>query len=250
MREILNQLYKRSNSLVRLVRSACSSALLLLFLIPLMSWLVAAPAGATGVYEMPIVSAGEPTWVIDKSEVISRLNEGTLNNRLEELAKNTGNEVRMVTIRRLDYGETADSFAKGLFKTWYPTPEAQANQTLLVIDTLTNTTGIVTGETVKSIMSDEIAQSVASETVMLPLREDNKYNQAFLDASIRLAAVLSGETDPGPPVMEETVQVASTFTSAEETDTKNSTIWVVVLLVVATIVPMATYWFYQSYSGG
>ncbi|HBE17932.1 MAG TPA: beta-propeller domain-containing protein, methanol dehydrogenase [Cyanobacteria bacterium UBA11149] len=250
MKAIFTQPYKRYKSLARLMRVACRCILLLLFLIPLLSGLMAAPAYATSVYEMPIVSAGEPTWVIDKSEVISRLNEGTLSNTLEELAKNTGNEVRMVTIRRLDYGETADSFAKALFQTWYPTPEAQGNQTLLVIDTLTNTTGIVTGETVKSIMSDEIAQSVASETVMAPIREDNKYNQALLDGSVRLAAVLSGEPDPGPPVIEENVQVASTFTSAEETDTKNSTIWVVVLLVVATIVPMATYWFYQSYSGG
>lgn len=250
MRGLFTQLDKIYNSLTHLLRTACSRATLSLFFILMIGGFVAAPAYATGVYEMPIVSAGEPTWVIDKSEVISRLNEGTLNKRLEELAKNTGNEVRMVTIRRLDFGETADSFTKALFQTWYPTPEAQANQTLLVIDTLTNTTGIVTGETVKSIMPDEIAQSVASETVMVPLREDNKYNQAFLDASVRLATVLSGEPDPGPPVVEDKVQVAGTFTSAEETDTKNSTIWVVVLLIVATVVPMATYWFYQSYSGG
>ncbi|WP_373693631.1 photosystem II repair protein Psb32 [Limnofasciculus baicalensis] len=250
MRGIFDRLYKRSNSLAHLLQSACHRATLSLFFFLMIGGFLAAPAYATGVYEMPIVSAGEPTWVIDKSEVISRLNEGALSNTLEELAKKTGNEVRLVTFRRLDYGETATSFAKGLFKTWYPTPEAQANQTLLVIDTLTNTTGIVTGETVKSIMPDEIADSVASETVMVPLREDNKYNQAFLDASVRLATVLSGEPDPGPPVVEDKVQVAGTFTTAEETDTKNSTIWVVVLLIVATVVPMATYWFYQSYSGG
>ena len=155
----------------------------------------------------------------------------------------------MVTIHRLDYGETIDSFTEALFKKWYPTPQAQANQTLLVIDTVTNTTAIQTGETVKSSMSDDIAESVASETVMVPLRGGNKYNQALLDASNRLVAVLSGEPDPGPPVVEDNVQVASTFTSAEETDTKNATIWVVVILVIATVVPMATYFFYQSFSG-
>jgi len=83
----------------------------------------------------------------------------------------------------------------------------------------------------------------------VPLREGNKYNKSFLEASDRLVAVLSGQPDPGPPVVEETVQVEGTFTSAEETDTKNSTIWVVVLLVVATVVPMATYFFYQGFSG-
>jgi uncharacterized protein len=49
--------------------------------------------------------------------------------------------------------------------------------------------------------------------------------------------------------VEENVQVAGTFTKAEETDTKNSTIWVVVILVIATVVPMATYFFYQGFSG-
>ena len=155
----------------------------------------------------------------------------------------------MVTIHRLDYGETADSFTNALFEKWFPTPEEQANQTLLVIDTVTNGTAIRTGEAVKSIMPDNIAKSVASETVVVPLRNGNKYNQALLDASDRVVAVLSGKSDPGPPVVEEKVQVAGTFKSAEETDTKNSTIWVVVILIIATVVPMATYFFYQSFSG-
>ncbi|HBY76254.1 MAG TPA: beta-propeller domain-containing protein, methanol dehydrogenase, partial [Cyanobacteria bacterium UBA11148] len=208
------------------------------------SGLVAAPANATGVYEMPTVSAGEATWVIDTSDVLSRVSEGKLSNRLAELAQKTGNEVRMLTFRRLDYGETIQTFAKALFEKWYPTPEAQANQTLVVIDTQTNNTAVVTGEGIKSMLSDDIAQSIASETMVAPLREGDKYNQAFLDGSDRIIALLSGEPDPGPPTMEQNIQVESTFTSAEETDTKNSTIWVVVLLVVATVVPMATYFLY------
>lgn len=241
MRQLLNQLYNKQKYLQRLIFP--------LLLVAFASWLVAAPANAIGVYQMPNVRAGEPTWVIDKAEVLSRLNEGRLSNTLDNLAKKTGKEVRMVTIHRLDYGETTDTFTDALFKKWYPTPQAQANQALLVIDTLTNTTAIRTGEAVKSMMAEDIAESVASETVMVPLRDGNKYNQALLDASDRLVAVLSGEPDPGPPVVEEKVQVAGTFKSAEETDTKNSTIWVVAILIIATVVPMATYFFYQSFSG-
>ena len=241
MRKLLNQLYDGRKYLQRLI--------LPLLLIVLASGFVAAPAKAIGVYQMPKVSAGEPTWVIDKAEVLSLLNEGKLSQTLEDLAKKTGKEVRMVTIHRLDYGETADSFTNALFEKWFPTPEDQANQTLLVIDTVTNGTAIRTGEAVKSIMPDNIAKSVASETVVVPLRNGNKYNQALLDASDRVVAVLSGKPDPGPPVVEEKVQVAGTFKSAEETDTKNSTIWVVVILIIATVVPMATYFFYQSFSG-
>lgn len=241
MRKLLNQLSNGRKYLQRLI--------LPLLLILLASGFAIAPAHATGVYQIPKVNPGEPTWVIDQADVLSRLNEGKLSSVLENLAKKTGNEVRMVTIHRLDYGETTESFTNGLFEKWFPTPEEQAHQTVLVIDTLTNGSAIRTGEAVKSIMPEDIAESVASETVAVPLRDGNKYNQALLDASDRLVAVLSGEPDPGPPVVEDKVQVAGTFKSAEETDTKNSTIWVVAILIIATVVPMATYFFYQSFSG-
>lgn len=241
MKQLLNQLYNGRNYVQRLI--------LQLLLIILASGLVATPANAIGVYQMPNVNAGEPTWVIDKAEVLSRLNEGKLSKTLEDLAKKTGNEVRMVTIHRLDYGETPETFTKALFEKWFPTTQAQANQILLVIDTLTNGTAIQTGEAVKSIMPDDIASSVAFETVVVPLRDGNKYNQGLLDASDRIVAVLSGQPDPGPPVVAQNVQVEGTFKSAEETDTKNSTIWVVAILIIATVVPMATYFFYQGFSG-
>lgn len=205
-----------------------------------------APANATGVYQMPSLAAGERTWIVDQAEVLSLVTEGQINNTLENLAKETGNEVRFVTFRRLDYGETAQSFTDQLFAKWFPTPEDRANQTLLAIDTLTNTTGIHIGEKVKSLMSDEIAESVASETVLVPLREGDKYNQAFVDASDRIAAVLSGKPDPGAPVVADNLQVESTFTKADDTDTGSSTIWVIGLLIAATVIPMATYYWYQS----
>lgn len=241
MRKLLNQLYDSRKFLQRLI--------LPLLLIVLASGIAAAPATALGVYQMPNIRAGEPTWVIDKAEVLSRLNEGKLSGTLDNLAKKTGKEVRMVTVHRLDYGETTETFTNALFEKWFPTPQAKANQVLLVIDTLTNNTAIRTGDAVKSTLPDDITRSVASETVMAPLRDGNKYNQALIDASDRLVAVLSGEPDPGPPVVQENVQVASTFKSAEETDTKNSTIWVIAILIIATVVPMATYFFYQSFSG-
>lgn len=206
--------------------------------------LVASPANATGVYQIPKVSAGDHTWIIDQSDVLSRVNEGKISNILENLANQTGNEVRIVTIRRLDYGETPESLTNKLFEKWFPTAEAQANQTLLVIDTLTNGTGIRTGERVKTLMPDTTAQSVALETILAPLRDNEKYNQAFLDASERLAAVLSGQPDPGPPQVAERVATEGTFKKAEETDAGNATVWVIGLLLAATIIPMATYYLY------
>ncbi|TVP60385.1 MAG: YgcG family protein [Nodularia sp. (in: Bacteria)] len=201
------------------------------------------PALATGVYQIPNLTASD--WVLDQSDIISRVNEGKISSTFEELAKKTGNEVRFVTIRRLDYGETPESFTQELFEKWFPTPAAQANQTLLVLDTVTNGTAIVTGEEVKPLLTDSIAESVVSETMGIPIRDGNKYNQAFVDASDRLLAVLSGEADPGPPTVIDTVQVKGTFTKAEDVDQGNATAWVVGLLIAATVIPMATYFVYQ-----
>lgn len=204
--------------------------------------LFATPAYATGVYEIPVLTPD--TWVLDKAEILSRISEGKISSDLKQLAEQTGYEVRIVSIHRLDYDETAQSFADQLFEKWFPTPEAQANQVLLVIDNVTDNTGIRTGTQVKSVMSDAIAESVAHETVLVPLKEGNKYNQAFTDASDRLVAVLSGNPDPGPPAVKDNIQVEGTFATPEETKSSNATAWVIGILTVATVVPMVTYYWY------
>lgn len=206
----------------------------------------ATPALATGVYQVPTVSSGDQTWVVELDGVLSRSTEGRLNNSLSELAKKTGYEVRFLTIRRLDYGETIETFTEKVFQKWFPTPEVASNQTLLVLDLLTNNAAIQTGEKTKSLLTDEIAESVVEKTLKYPLRKGDKYNEAFIEASERISTVLSGEPDPGPPIEQDNISVESTFKSAEETDDASATIIVVVLLIVATVVPMATYYYFQA----
>ncbi len=211
---------------------------------------VIAPANATGVYDMPI-NPSVDNWVLDDANQITRLNESNLNKDLRKLAAETGQEVRYVTIHRLDYGETTQSFAEQLFARWFPTPEAGANQTVIVLDDVTNNIGIKVGEETAALLSAEIADSITQETMKAPLLKSNSYNRAFDDATVRLAAVLAGEPDPGPPVMEETINVEGTFATAAETEeNRTSSTWiVVVLLILATVIPMATYYWYQSIGG-
>lgn len=208
--------------------------------------LPSAPALATGAVDLPLVPAGSRTWIVDEAQSLSRINEGQLSGELEPLAEKTGIEVRFVTLRRLDYGETIDSFVSQLFQRWYPSAEQQSNQVLIALDTITNTIGIQVGDAAAEQLTPAIASSVIDETMQLPIRQGNKYNQAILDASDRLVAVLSGEPDPGPPVVIDTTRVEGTFASAEETEESrgNSTVVVIVLLVLATVIPMATYYWY------
>jgi uncharacterized protein len=220
----------------------CCHLLIVVAVLLLSTQIQVQPAQATSAFDIPSLTS--ETWVVDKAEILSLLSEGKISSQLEELAKKTGYEVRFVTIHRLDYDETAQSFTDQLFKRWFPTPEAQANQTVLVIDNQTNNTGIRTGEKVREILPDEIARSVAQETVLVPLKEGNKYNQAFLAAADRLSAVLSGRPDPGPPQVKDDVQVEGTFATPEVTKSSNATFWVITFLIVATVVPMATYYLY------
>jgi uncharacterized protein len=217
----------------------CLSFLLVLFVTHLMTL----PASATSLYEIPDLQ--EDIWVLDTAEILSRTTEGKLSTAFSDLAAQSGLETRIVTIHRLDYEETIEGFTNKLFKRWFPTDADQANQTLLVIDNVTNNTGIRTGEKVRQLMPDAIATSVAQESVLIPLKEGNKYNQAFLGAGDRLVAVLSGQADPGPPEVKDTVMVEGTFATPEKTKESNATVWVIGFLVAATVIPMATYYFYQ-----
>ncbi len=220
-----------------------ASSLLLMFAV----CCIAVPSViATGLFDLPDFDANQ-TWVVDTADAISGANQSKLSKTFKELADKTGQEVRMVAIRRLDYGETVDSLADEIFADWYPTTEARSNQTLIVLDTLTNNAAIRTGESTKELVDAEMAASIIDETVGYNIRKGNKYNQAFLDAGDRLVAVLSGQEDPGPPIMEDEIQTEGTFTKAEDTDDSSATIWVIGFLIVATIIPMATYYWYVGF---
>ncbi|HIK44944.1 MAG TPA: TPM domain-containing protein [Leptolyngbyaceae cyanobacterium M65_K2018_010] len=209
------------------------------------------PAQAIAPSQLPRVAAGQDTWLIDEAGLISRINEGKISNRLANLAVATGNEVRLVTLHHFDYGDTVQTFTDQLFERWYPTAEEQAHQTLLVLDEVTKTVGIRVGEAAAALLPEDIATSVAQETVLVPLLQGDKYNQALLDASDRLTAVLSGQADPGPPVFDESfdTESESTFASAQTTkeNRNNNAVLLIVLLVLATVIPMATYFWYVGF---
>jgi uncharacterized protein len=201
------------------------------------------PAHATGAIDIPKLKADTPTWVVDQGEVLSRVTEAALNKTFSDLAQQTGYQVRVITIHRLDYGETPASLAQKILERWFPEPASQAKQGVLLVDTVTNGVALQTGSDIQSVLSATVAQSIVADNLGIPLRE-SKYNQAIQGASNRLVAVLTGQPDPGAPQIVETGSVEGNFAKAEDTDRGSATLWVVGLLVVATVVPMATYYFY------
>jgi uncharacterized protein len=240
-------LIKEGNSRLKNVVAATLLLVFTLFCVTAsMLGLDTSSAIATGLFDLPDFDA-EQVWVVDTAEAISSANQSKLTNTFKDLAQETGQEVRMVAIRRLDYGETVNTLAEEIFKDWYPNAEAQANQTLIVLDTLTNNLAIRTGDSAQALVKPEIAQSIIDETVGYNIRQGNKYNQAFIEAGDRLVAVLSGQEDPGPPIMEDEIQTEGTFTKAEDTDQGSATVWIVGFLIFATVIPMATYYWYVGF---
>jgi len=209
------------------------------------------PALATSLYSMPQTLQSD-TWILDEASQVSRINEGRIASALKQTAQQTGNEVRFVTIHRLDYGVTVQSFAEQLLERWFPTPEARSNQTLIVLDDVTNNIGVAKGKEAAAVLDDTFMESIVGETMKTPLLQGNQYNQAFVGATDRMVAVLSGEPDPGPPAKyDDTVDTERNFATAEETDATrgSSTTLVIVLLIAATVIPMATYYWYISAGG-
>jgi uncharacterized protein len=179
------------------------------------------------------------TAVLDDGGVLSSTTEKEAIARLTEVATQTGTQVHLLTVKRIDFGQPVEEFTGELFSQWFPTAAEQANQVLLVVASEDHRTAIATGEGVA--LDPAIARSITQETMLLPIQKAN-YNQGVKDGIDRLSLVLTGAPDPGPPVIAEESGVTRNYATAEETDIGQSSIVVVVLLVVATIIPMVTYY--------
>ncbi|MDX1977832.1 MAG: TPM domain-containing protein [Pseudanabaenaceae cyanobacterium bins.68] len=221
-----------------MVTTLTSSFLARLFcLILSVVFLWSTPAIASEPSDLPELNEIEPnTWVIDFANALSPYTETQVNQKLAQLNANTQAAVRFVTVQRIDFGQPVQEFAQQLFDRWFP--EDAANQTLVLIATEDRRSAIVQGEQAKSLVTEPIAQSIASETVFFPTQKA-EFNKAVTDGSDRLIAVLSGQPDPGAPVIYVAPEVE--VAPAKPEDPVATGLWVIGLLVLATVIPMVTY---------
>jgi uncharacterized protein len=200
---------------------------------------LALPAYAVGVEDYPLLPSTEK--VSDGADVLSRAAIAELQKRLEVFS-DARVDARVITLRRLDYDLTLQELADQLLERW----QSEANEQLLVlIETGTNSVSIQASSEVRSLLPEELLISTAETTMAYPLRDGGRYRQALIDGIDRLGVVLAGGDDPGPPVVVEPALIASNIPSVEETANSNAFSWVIVLLVVGTLVPMATWWVFS-----
>jgi len=205
---------------------------------------------ALTVDDIPVLSEvenGTVLRVLDDAEVLSNSTETTVTKELEKLAKEKDIQVRILAIKRIDYGQPAQEFVEQVFDKWFPTPEAKANQALILVAVEDHRTAIALGDAVTSVVPNDIMQSIVNTNMLYPVQKAN-YNQAVLDGTNRLLAVALGNPDPGEPVVVQESAETRNYAKAEETDANSSTLIVIVLLVLATVIPMVTYYWFQNQS--
>jgi len=200
-----------------------------------------AAAWATGAADFP--AQPPASHVIDEADLLSRAAGTELDRRLREFG---GDHIdaRLVTLRRLDYGLSLDALGEQLVERW-SADELDRSLLLLLIESQNNSAAVVASPDLEGQLPSELLSSTAISTMGLPLREGARYRQASVDALDRLAVVLNGGEDPGPPQLAERMPIETNIPTREETQSSNAFLWVVVLLVVGTLVPMITWWVFS-----
>lgn len=207
----------------------------------LTSLIAPSAALATGLADFP---AQRPSsHVIDSADVLSRAASGDVNQRLEQFSE-LGVDARLVTLRRLDYGVSLETLGEELLQQWQD-EASRDGLLLLLIEAQNNSAAVVASPALLEQLPSTLLSSTAISTMGLPLREGSRYRQASLDALSRLEVVLNGGEDPGPPQLVERMPVETNIPTKEETESSNAFLWVVVLLVVGTLVPMITWWVFS-----
>ena len=183
--------------------------------------------------------------VLDAAEVLSRASRNEISSRLNELDQ-FHVDARLVTLRRLDYGLSLPAFGEELLQRWDQDSRLSDRPLLIFLEeTQSKQATVVAAPALLEQLPESLLRSTGRTTMSQPLRDGDRFRQATLDGVARIEVVLNGGEDPGPPMQIERSSLPTNVPTVEETQSSNAFTWVVVLLVVGTIVPMATWWIFS-----
>ena len=206
------------------------------------AWMLVPTAQALAPTDFP---AERPALqVLDDADVLSRSSRSELDQRLEAFGGDRV-DARLVTVRRLDYGLSLNGFGEDLIQRWTSGREGEAPLLLLLIETQNKRASVVADPALSTQLPDALLTSTGRSTMAVPLREGDRYRQASLDGLNRLSVVLEGGEDPGPPEEIVRTTLPTNIPTQEETQSSNATTWIIVLLVLGSIIPMATWWVFS-----
>jgi uncharacterized protein len=183
--------------------------------------------------------------VLDSADVLSRAGKNEIETRLNEL-ESSKVDARVITLRKLDYGLSLTGFGEELVERWTNNDNASDRPLILFLEETQNKqAAVVISAELSDQLPDALLSSIARTTMSQPMRDGERFRQASMDGIERIAVVLNGGEDPGPPIQVERTALPTNVPTIEETSESNAFTWVIVLLVVGTIVPMATWWVFS-----
>ena len=183
--------------------------------------------------------------VLDSADVLSRAGKNEIETRLNQL-ESSKVDARVITLRKLDYGLSLTGFGEELVERWSNNDNRSERPLLLFLEETQNKqAAIVVSAELSDQLPDALLRSTARTTMSQPMRDGERFRQASMDGIDRIAVVLDGGEDPGPPIEIERTTIPTNVPTVEETSESNAFTWVIVLLVVGTIVPMATWWVFS-----
>ena len=183
--------------------------------------------------------------VLDSADVLSRAGKNEIETRLNQL-ESSKVDARVITVRKLDYGLSLTGFGEELVERWSNNVNTSERPLILFLEETQNKqAAIVVSAELSEQLPDALLRSTARTTMSQPMRDGERFRQASMDGIERIAVVLNGGEDPGPPIQVERTALPTNVPTVEETSESNAFTWVIVLLVVGTIVPMATWWVFS-----
>ena len=183
--------------------------------------------------------------VLDSADVLSRAGKNEIETRLNQL-ESSKVDARVITLRKLDYGLSLTGFGEELVERWSNKDNRNERPLILFLEETQNKqAAVVVSAELSDQLPDALLRSTARTTMSQPMRDGERFRQASMDGIERIAVVLNGGEDPGPPIQIERTALPTNVPTVEETSESNAFTWVIVLLVVGTIVPMATWWVFS-----
>jgi len=178
--------------------------------------------------------------VLDDAGLLSKAAFAELAGLAKEIEDNTGYRLTVVTLRKLQFETDVFAFSDKVLERWYPTRELGDKKGVLVLVKGSKEGALAAGPALNKALGS-VADSVASDNIPVYC-EQEKFGEALSSSLRRVAAVLEGKADPGPPEVAQR-KTGSNFKSKEETEDKKGIYTAIVggLLVISFVVPMVQY---------
>ena len=132
-------------------------------------------------------------WVADMADILDRQTEEELNHLINNLERNNGTEIAVVSVTETTSANSPKAFATELFNYWGIGKARSDNGILFLISVEENRVEIETGYGIKQKLSDTEIVSIIDNQI-IPQYKQNEFNRGTLNGTRALITALDSST--------------------------------------------------------